>query len=71
MILTDNEKALGWEVSTAHSWLQQLPLGENKLVCRDCRVITKIGKFDVMPCREHAVNSTRLHIFEKKEKVAA
>ncbi len=55
MELTENQKALGWKISTAHSWLQKLPLSENMLVCRDCGIVTAIGQFNTAPCHEHII----------------
>ncbi len=46
IVLTDKQIAMGWAVSTAHSWLAALPLAANRVVCRDCGIETKIGDWD-------------------------
>lgn len=38
-----------------HTWLQDYPLSENKVVCRDCKVSTRIGKWDNNPCTRKTV----------------
>lgn len=54
--LTEREISLGWVISTAHAWLQKLPLTSNVLVCRDCGVETKIGNWNIQVCHEQVVS---------------
>lgn len=59
MTLTKKQIALGWAISTAHSWNQILPLKDKTLICRDCGQKTKIGEWDSPPCHEHIVGGNQ------------
>lgn len=34
----------------SHTWLQDYPLSENRVMCRDCKVSTKIGVYGIPKC---------------------
>lgn len=53
--LTEEQIAQGWQISTAHEWMQKLPLNKGILVCVRCKLQTTIGDWKVAPCDEHVV----------------
>ena len=57
IILTEKQIALGWQISTAHEWIQLLPLTEKTVQCVACSLKTKIGDFDVRRCKQHVVGA--------------
>ena len=42
-----------WMVSTAHEWLQRLPLSDNTLICNRCKHEVIIGDYGKVLCFEH------------------
>lgn len=54
--LTEYQKELGWKISTAHEFVQSLPLTRGCVECVACGVVTKIGRWDIQECSPHVVS---------------
>jgi hypothetical protein len=53
-------------VSTAHEWVQMLPLSKSIVKCTICAAEAQIGHWPKSRCIEHAVNDNSGYLLEGK-----